>query len=307
MRGRSFLLATVASAFCVQALSCTSNHHVSPFPDEGLLAAALSASGNLDRQLARIDEEGQRAGFVLTSERRGKLADGSVFVVRGYRATDALGRPAFATRVATPQAIVLALGPLDASDVRPKPTELVEHLVEGGFWSGTDLNGDGAPDVVVKDALGALQVWRIDPMGAAPYPVKLLWPPDRALDIDGDGRPDLASAPPPFEGDTIAPILLDAATFDENGYEDTSAAARIWHAVERRHAEEHAEHALAEKRATDFCRAALERALHAVLSGEKTSDAFAWADTRVAKLSLPDKDAQSWIRWRGLLAERLAR
>jgi hypothetical protein len=140
----------------------------------------------------------------------------------------------------TPRSVVLALGPLEAGDLdRSLATELVPSLVPGAegpsgssavaFGSGTDLNGDGSPDVVVKNEAGALAIWHVGELGSGAYPITMVTAPTGAIDVDGNGRIGLFGQVPIDAGDPIAPRLTDAATFDGAGYSDTSPSALAFH------------------------------------------------------------------------------
>ncbi len=212
----------------------------------------------------------------MTEEIRAELpprGSGQTAVLRGYQGVDAAGRRVHAVRVATPRGVVLAVGPLDASDLdRRKATELVPALVvgaagEGGaFRSGTDLNGDGTVDVVLRNDAGALSIWHIGELGSGLYAVRMATPPLRGIDVEastgeGSGRIDLWGQLPTDPADPIAPRLADVATFGGGAYSDDTAAARAWHGRES------ARIVTATGDASRL-RAALERAWHAVLGGQ---------------------------------------
>src|SRR6185369_4447109 len=122
---------------------------------------------DLDGRLAAIDREAAALGLARGAEIRAELPrKGGAAVIRGYDGVDAAGRAVHAVRVATPLGVVMAVGPLDIGDAdRRAATELVPALVvgaEGGaFRSGTDLNGDGMIDVVLKSESGALAIWHM--------------------------------------------------------------------------------------------------------------------------------------------------
>lgn len=290
------------AAFALAA--CASNHHVSPFPDLEAMGGLVPPS-DLAAQVKRLDDEAKENGYTLAIELGGELRDGGEIVVRGYDVRDPLGRTGHATRVATPSGIVLALGPPDPKEVVPRAYQLVPALVEGGWRSGTDLNGDGAPDVVVVDGRGVLSIWRIEALGATPIPIELAWPPTRAVDANGDGRPDFAAAP--TSDDAIAPRLTDVAIFDGARYTDASAEAKAWHAAERNAAAERLAKASEAKDVRAAARAALERAWHAGMAGDDGAAVVATLDAFAAKHApLADGVEQAWVRWRGVVADRLA-
>jgi hypothetical protein len=168
-------------------------------------------------------------------------------------------------RVATALGVVLALGPLDPGDAdRRAATELVPEL--GAFHSGTDLNGDGLADVLVKNDAGTIEVWRVDRLGSAPYAIEMAVPPSRAEGGEGGGLLVLAGDVPVPAGDPIAPRFDDVATFAGGRYTDTSDAARAWHEA-RAPAPSNAP-VLTPPPDEARLRAALERAWHAVLAGQ---------------------------------------
>jgi hypothetical protein len=278
-------LALTATLLALSALSCRVEHRVSPW---GALRSpplfAYVMGPDLSAQLAAVDAETAELGLTLAVELKGSLArGGGPVVARGYRGTDALGRPTSAVRVATPRGVVMALGPLEAGSLdRSQATELVPSLLPGvaptgmdgdpdqlgAFRSATDLNGDGSPDVVLRNEAGALEIWAVQAVGASPYTVELTAPPGLGMDMDGDGRLDLASRLRLDPADPIKPELLDVATVEGGRYTNRSDAARAFHAA--RAVEPRPAAAAADKPPTDVVRLrrAIERAWHAILSGE---------------------------------------
>jgi hypothetical protein len=271
----SLLAGAGAGGVCAGAsalgLGCASDHHVSPWgaQDAPSLGAFLRPP-DLDAELSRVDAETATLGLVRTEEIRAELpprGSGRMAVLRGYEGRDVAGRKVHAARVATPFGVVLAVGPLDAGDVdRDQPTELVPSLVNEGralaFGSGSDLNGDGSLDVVLRNDAGSISIWHVEPLGAGPYAVYLAAPPTRGVDAEGDGRVALWAALPVAPGDPIAPRLTDVATFASGAYSDDTPAARAWHAREA-----------ASPLPTSVSdavrlRAALERAWHAIMAGQ---------------------------------------
>ncbi len=229
---------------CVScASSCASDHQVSPWGAAGRpTLGAFIAPPDLDARLHAIDVEAAELGLTLEVELRGALRRGGEVVVRGYSGTDALGRRTSAVRVATPHGVVLAAGPLDARRVdRSQATQLIPSLLPGSepeameqlgvFRSGTDLNRDGAPDVVLRSENGELEIWAVQPLGATRYAVELAAPPRFALDVDRDGTLELAGRIPLDEGDPIAPDLLDVAGFEEIA--TRTAAASLGRSMQR--------------------------------------------------------------------------
>ncbi|WP_437792422.1 FG-GAP repeat domain-containing protein [Sorangium sp. So ce693] len=280
---------------CVScASSCASDHQVSPWGAAGRpTLGAFIAPPDLDARLHALDVEAAELGLTLEVELRGALRRGGAVVVRGYSGTDALGRRTSAVRVATPRGVVLAAGPLDARRVdHSQATQLIPSLLPGSepeateqlgvFRSGTDLNRDGAPDVVLRNENGELEIWAVQPLGAARYAVELAAPPRFALDVDRDGTLELAGRIPLDEGDPIAPDLLDVAGFEGDRYTHRGSVARAFHAarVEGPGAETAGQGKRQEPPKDDAARlrGALERAWHAVLAGRPAAEALAALD-----------------------------
>ncbi len=276
------LVAKLAGAAALSVLpACHSDHHVSPWgqhPDTVL--ASYFAEPDLTAQLARVEAETAALGLRMTDEirarlpaRGGRAGSALAVVIRGYAGRDAGGRPVHATRVATDRGVVLAVGPLDAGDLdRREATELCRAVPapEGGsgvlFQSGSDLAGDGAIAVVLRNDAGELAIWHVREIGSGVYPVTSAAPPTLGVDVDGDGRLNLWGEIPVDPADPIAPRLADVATFASGGYSDATAAARAWHARAL-------EAATAPRTSTNVSdavrlRSAIERTWHAILSGE---------------------------------------
>ncbi|WP_437605978.1 VCBS repeat-containing protein [Sorangium sp. So ce834] len=256
--------------------------------------AAYVAPPDLDAHLRAIDAEAAELGLTLEVELRGALPRrGGEVVLRGYGGTDAIGRRTSAVRVATPRGVVMAAGPLDSARAdRSQATQLVPSLPPGSepdateqlgaFRSGTDLNRDGAPDVVLRNEAGALEIWAVQPFGAARYAVELAAPPRFALDVDHDGTLELAGRVPVTEGDPIAPDLLDVAGFEGGRYTHRGGAARSFHAARAggsgADAGGQGRPKEPEKDDAARLRGALERAWHALLAGRPAADALAALD-----------------------------
>ncbi|WP_441292273.1 FG-GAP repeat domain-containing protein [Sorangium sp. KYC3313] len=288
-------LACVVCVVCVScASSCASDHQVSPWGAAGRpTLGAFVAPPDLDARLHAIDVEAAELGLKLEVELRGALRRGGEVVVRGYSGTDALGRRTSAVRVATPHGVVIAAGPLDSGRAdRRQATQLIPSLLPGHepeateqlgvFRSGTDLNRDGAPDVVLRNEEGELEIWAVQPLGAARYAVELAAPPRFTLDVDQDGILELAGRIPLDEGDPIAPDLLDVAGFEGDRYTHRGSVARAFHVkrAEGPGAEKagHGERQGPPEDDAARLRGALERAWHAVLAGRPAAETLATLD-----------------------------
>jgi hypothetical protein len=263
----------LALAGALFGAGCGGDHHVSPWGDRaGPSLEPFVRAPDLDAQLALVDAETASLKLVMTNAMNVELpphGSGRNAVLRGYRGQDATGRPIHAVRVATPRGVVLALGPLDAGDLdRGLATELVPTLTSAdpnspAAWSsGTDLNGDGAPDVVVKNEAGALAIWRVGELGSGAYGVTMAAAPTSGIVVDGDPRVALWGQARVPAGDAIAPSLTDVATFAGGAYSDATPAARAWHT--------RALAAIPTAVAGDAprLRATLERAWHGLLEGK---------------------------------------
>ncbi|WP_437670909.1 FG-GAP repeat domain-containing protein [Sorangium sp. So ce131] len=287
----------------VLVLSCASDHQVSPWGAARRPPLSVYvAPPDLDAHLGAIDVEAAELGLSLEVELRGALPrGGGEVVVRRYRGTDALGRRTSAVRVATPRGVVMAAGPLESGRVdRSQATELVPSLLPGPdadaaqqlglFRSGTDLNRDGAPDVVLRNEAGELEVWAVQPLGAARYTVELAVPPRFALDVDRDGSLELAGQVPVDEGDPIRPDLVDVAGFEGGRYTHRSGAARAFH--EARAGGPGAGGAGQGKRPEPpmddavRLRRALEQAWHALLAGRPAKETLAALDREAVPAAL---------------------
>jgi hypothetical protein len=269
----SLLAALCVALSCAVCAGCAGNHHVSPWGERpGPTLEPFLRPPDLAAELARVDAETASLGLTRTEEIRAELppkGSSREAVLRAYEGRDVAGRKTHAVRVATPRGVVLAVGPLDASDRdRDQPTELVPALAvsaDGGgaaFRSLTDLNGDGSLDVVLRNEAGALSIWRIGEIGSGPYAIRMVVPPTRGTDAAGTGRVDLWGELAAVADDPIAPRLTDVATFAGGAYSDVTPAARAWHGREA-----------ARPLPTNVSdavrlRAAIEHAWHAVLAGQ---------------------------------------
>jgi hypothetical protein len=289
------LLAALAALLLA---ACTSDHHVSPWGTEAPLAPFFPRP-DLGARLAQIEAETSRYGRVLETDIAARLPGaGGPLRILGYRGVDAIGRPVTAVRVATERAVAMAVGPLDLHDaVRDQATELVPALVpgpgggaEGGAYpAGTDLNGDGTPDVVLRNEAGVLEIWRVgSALGATRYDVEIAASPTRAAFVAGDGRVDLVGEAPIPPGDPVAPHLDDVATFEGGRYSDRTEAAREYHARALQ-----AVSALPAPGPQEHARKAIERAWHALLAGRPGASVL----KELAAERAPEGEAAAFAAW----------
>lgn len=306
LRARARLAAGVLLLTGASAPACRSDHRVSPWLDD-LRLDTIAPSPDLEAQLQRIDAEMTHESMSRDQEIPGRFSDGTKFVIRSFVGTDAVRRrPRTAVRVATGYGVMLALGPAAPGGAgRPVRTELVAALADGGGWrSGTDLNGDGCPDMVVRGEDGSIELWCLMPRGASAYPVQSLVPPDHAVDVDEDGRPDLAARVQLGAGDAVSPFVLEVAVFQDGGYRADAEAAKSWHLREWRRltVPADADAGGGSDRAPELT-TIIETAWHALRAG-RGKTALEEADAKVrARAPLAAGYAQSWVRWRGWLQD----
>jgi hypothetical protein len=291
--------AAAIAAAVVATAACATDHRVSPWGSAAAPPLSLfAAPADLQARLQAIDSETSGLGLTLALELHGALpAAGGPIIVRAYQGADAIGRKTHAVRIATPYAVVMAVGPLDSSERdRDQPTELVAALIMGpssvpqkgagdrggelqgaALRSGTDLNGDGAPDVVLRSETGALEMWRISRMGSNRYDVILETRPTRAEDADGDGSVDLAGEVFVPGSEPISAELVDIATFDGERYANSTETARAYHEIRLQ--------ALSEQSARNpslgdaaRLKRAVEGCWHAILAGRPRKTALAALD-----------------------------
>jgi len=291
---KCLLVLALPSLLCA---ACSSNHHVSPW---GMLESprldAYVQRPDLDATLSLLDQETAHLRLSLTTEIKGKLPKGEgPVIIRAYQGTNTLGRPTYAVRAATAHGIILAVGPSDPADfVRDQATQLVPSIsMSGGeeavsFASANDLNGDGAPDLLLASPSGRLEIWRLLPLGATPYSIEMEASPTRALDVDHDGRIDFGGEISVDEHDPIAPRFSDLATFDGARFSNQSAAARAHHA----RLADTPSPSSAPTRPADRLRRALERAWHTILAGRSTDD----IEKKLAQETVPEALRTSFER-----------
>ena len=296
MQALTIAEAAAIAAAVVATAACTTDHRVSAWGNAA--APPLSAfvlPADLPARLQAIDSETSHLGLTLALELRGALpAAAGPIVVRAYEGVDAVGRKTHAVRIATAHAVVMAVGPLDSADHdRNQATELVAALALGpdgdlrgaALRSGSDLNGDGAPDVVLRSETGALEIWRIDRMGSSRYDVVLETSPTRAEDADGDGSVDLLGEAWVAGTEPISARLVDIATFDGHRYANTTEKARAYHAARL---QSFSDPATRNDSSGDAGR--LQRAVqgcwHAILAGRPRKNALAALDRELVPAEL---------------------
>jgi FG-GAP-like repeat len=265
---------------------------VSPWPRDVSLRTLMQPR-DLESHLARIDEDMRAEGLVLDVEIDGVLEDGEPYRIRAYEGHDDLGNVRKALRVATRYGVVMALGPTSSQEaLRGVDDSFVPALGEDGTWkSGTDLNGDGLPDVLVSRT-GEVEIWGLHAKGASPYPIDALAPLTGAIDVDGDGRPDLIGRVPVPLGDAVAPRLVDVVTFEDGRYSGVTRSARAFHV--RQLAELEARGLSPQER--------VERAWHVLRAGRDGKKELKALDEASSDVRLSAEQRASLRRWRNWLA-----
>lgn len=318
--GSAVLAALALTLAALSTPACASNHRVSPWGDAGRPTLSPYLAGpNLEAHLAAIDAEIGSAGLGLglAQELEAPLpGDAGKIVLRGYEGADSLGRRATATRAATPFGIVLAVGPsvelsrAEPADRSERATELVLELgpldldplpagapeapegrTEVRFRSLSDLNGDGALDVVLRNHAGAVEIWRLGRTAASPYPVRFPARPSGARDVDGDGLPELEAALPVAAGDPIAPKLVAALGFSKGAYGPLAPGAVAHHAAEA------ARRAFAEPAdPRERLELAVERAFYRVLSEPDSKGALEELDRATGEARGAEAESAARLR-----------
>ena len=148
MSSRSKTACLIVAATCS---GCTSDHHVSPWPRNMSLRTLMQPT-SVEAHVARVGDEMEAEGLVLDAEVEGSFEDGEPFRILAFRGHDDLGNEKTALRVATRYGVVMALGPTTAQEaLRGQTVSFVPSFGEGSSWaSGSDINGDGLPDVLVQ-------------------------------------------------------------------------------------------------------------------------------------------------------------
>lgn len=281
-RGPTATVATTATRAtalwaALSVLSCTDNHAVSPWGEAGRLRLAdYAVRPDLDAHLAEIGAESTRLGmdeaFRVTAK---DPVTGDPLVAIALEGRDDVGRRLTATRVASPWGVVLARGPLDLRDVRRTAATELQRLVTAeddaasadpsvGFGAFTDLTHDRTPDLVLRSEDGRFEVWSMTARGGTQIDARLEVPPTRFVDVDGDGRLDLAGRVGLGADDALAPELVDVATWAGDAYSNATEPAKAFH--ERQRSFSRAAEATG-KTDAERAKRALEVAWHAILGG----------------------------------------
>jgi hypothetical protein len=275
-------------------LGCSSNHHVSPWPRVESFQPLMTPS-SLEEQLERVASEMQSEGLTLVHEVCGRFDDVEGFCIRGYEGHDDLGHERNALRVATRYGVVMALGPPSAEEAaRGEGISWVVRLADR--WdSGTDINDDGMPDVVVVRASKGLEIWGLHYRGASPYPMDGVVPMTEAMDIDGDGRPELMAAVP-TRAEPVKPQLVEILEFKSGRYRPDTPLVRRYHAVKGEAMRDMPTEA-----------AAVQMDWHRFRAGEDVADVLKALDERIARMGESSKAVRASLRrWRNWLASTMA-
>lgn len=278
---------------------CASDHRVSPWI-EGVQWSDLTAPSTLEESVERVRSEALAASMSVRVERKAEFRGGEPFIIFGLDATDSLGRETHAVRVATRRGIVLAVGPREAAENGGTArTRLVESILAGGAWSsGTDLNADGLPDVVIGGADGTFEVWGVYEQGASPYPMQGAVAPTTAMDVNEDGLPDPSGELRITGPDPIEPHAVEVMTFEAGTYRVSTADVKQWHA---RMAERPVSTGGSTK---EVLRSAIETCWHRLRAGQSPKRVLGDADREAQRRApLEPGVSQAWVRWRGLLAD----
>lgn len=286
-------------AIC-SALACSAERRVSPWGERGgpSLGAFIDRP-DLERHVRAIEDETGAAGLKLVSTTLVRGKSGALFEVRGFEASDRLGRRTTAVRVASAWGVVLALGPLEEGDPRSRPTELVpafEADAGAAVRMPSDLTGDGEPEIALRSARGDVMIVSLATHGAAEMEVDLPDPPDALRALDGGYA--LSSS----RRVSVAPIELRLeriATFGDGKFSQSSERARAWHRGEEKR------RAAGPEREPPAARAArlLERAFHGALAEADGKTALRGVDD----VELPAELKALWKEARDAVTRELAR
>lgn len=281
-------------------LGCASRPRFSPWGNsERPTLRPYVVAPDLAAQLASIDHETASLGLVLEAEHTARLLGGAPLVVRSYAGEDALGRRTTATRAATPVGIVLAVGPLRAGEAGA--TELVtgDDVAGGGLGVGADVNGDRTPELVLRDPVGALALYRVEALGATRLEVVALVAPTRIVDMDGDGVFELGGDLPVPEGEPLAPRLDELVAWDGVRFSHDAPASRAAHGALAAALTPGPDRLSSNESPAAALERALARAFHGVLAGNVTPKAAA---AELDREVVPSELRVSFERWRRLIA-----
>jgi hypothetical protein len=250
---------------------------VSPW-GAGVPLALYAAPADLRARLAEIDEETHALGLRLVHERRAAIEGGDELVARGYEGRDAFGRVTNAVRVATADAVVLALGPARGLGSHLEGAELVTALAgaDGGELAmPSDLSGDGIPDVALRSADGTLRIAIVGRRGARVEATTLFGPLLGVTRTEGGevalvGRAVLPIALDAREPSDVA-VLEDVVVWSTNGFTRGDASAIALRRARAR-ARDAANAAREVRSAADEAARAVERAWDQLLDGAKRDD-----------------------------------
>jgi hypothetical protein len=250
---------------------------VSPW-GAGVPLALYAAPADLQARLAEIDEETRALGLRLVREQRAAIEGGGELVARGYEGRDALGRAITAVRVATADAVVLALGPARGLGSRIDGTELVTALARadgGELAMPSDLSGDGIPDVALRGSDGALRVAIVGRRGARVEATTLYVPLLGVTRTEGGevalvGRAVLPIALDARESSAGA-VLEDVVVWSTNGFTRDAPGAGALRRTRAR-ARDASNTAKDGRSAADEAAQAIERAWDQLLDGAKRDD-----------------------------------
>ncbi len=260
-----------------------------------------AAPADLQARLAAIDEETHSLGLRLVDERRATIEGGGELVARGFMGRDAFGRPTSAVRVATAEAVVLALGPARGLGSRLEGAELVTELARadgGELAMPSDLSGDGIPDVALRSSDGTLRIAIVGRRGARVEATKLYVPWLGATRTAGGAVALVGRAVVPVVLDVrelpADAVLEDVVVWSADGFtrEDASATA-LRRSRARARDEGNASKEVGS--ASDEAARAVERAWEQLLDGAKRDDVIGPL-RRALEARLGSERAASFVR-----------
>jgi len=253
--------------------------------------------------MVRVDAEMQEESLSIASETCDVMPNEEPFCIRSYRGLDELGNERQAVRAITRFGVIMALGPPSSFEAMQGETIELVPTLENTWNSSSDVNGDGLPDVVVARSGKSLEVWGLHARGASPYPIDAITPVTGAMDLDGDGRPELFGVVRARAGDPIAPKLIEVVGFSAGRYRFDTPSVRAFHA---RQAREKAGNLLDGESLERRIAVQVEIAWHQIRSGGDRAQVLKDLDDAVNRLGPLSSDHKSWLRrWREWL-ERIA-